>query len=172
MAKQHTQPRAVNAGGRKQKVAPLKKGISFDALDAMAHMGATQTEIAAYFNMSIGTLAKRVDDEVHITLREYIARNYAKGNLSLRRKLYALALKGDIKALLFFARSRLGMDDRNGEQVDVPTAHEDVWDLTKLSKPELEALLVLQSKARGEQVDKQVIATQVVPAPALIKVAE
>jgi transcriptional regulator with XRE-family HTH domain len=71
----------------------------------LASKSLTQEEIAAYFGVSEDTISRNFADEVE--------RGRKLCNSSLRRKQYDVAMKGEVRMLIFLGQQRLEQHDKS-----------------------------------------------------------
>lgn len=88
-----------------------RKAIQIDLaeVEKLCSLQATDEELAAWFQVSARTIERR--KATSRTFAEAISRGRAKGRISLRRSLWALAVKGNPAANIFLAKNLLGYKD-------------------------------------------------------------
>ena len=89
-----------------------KANIDWLQVDKMLEAGCTGEEVAARLGCHADTLYRRVESENKIGFAAYRQQKIAKGNQTLRETLFKKALKGDTTALIFLAKTRLGMNEK------------------------------------------------------------
>ena len=92
-----------NKGGR-----PLKK-IDAKLVFDLAMIHCTKQEIATIVGCHVDTLYERFSDVLH--------RGDQEGNRSLKRKMYEVAMKGNVSMLIWLAKQRLGHKDKQPDEV-------------------------------------------------------
>jgi hypothetical protein len=136
------------AGGKRNGSGRKKVTISLEEVEKLAAIQCTDVEIAAFFGVSVRTIERR---KSQAAFAEAIERGKAKGRVSLRRYLFALAAKGITAAAIFLSKNLLGYKDYfanelsgpNGGAIQVGPAPE----YEALSDEELKQLSALLSKA-------------------------
>ncbi|MEM9981620.1 MAG: hypothetical protein AAF734_03920, partial [Bacteroidota bacterium] len=76
------------------------KEIDFYTLEKLSVMGCTTEEIAGVLNVTLPTLRKKVKEKYGKSLKEYCEAHKTHGKVSIRRKLFEEALKGNTRILL------------------------------------------------------------------------
>lgn len=89
-----------------------KAVISWAMVDPMLEAGCTGEEVAAQLGCHADTLYKRVEEVHKMGFSAYRQQKIARGNQTLRETLFKKALKGDGTALIFLAKTRLGMNEK------------------------------------------------------------
>lgn len=89
-------------GGRPKAVIDEKK------LEELASMDYTMDELAAEFDVHFDTIYARFS--------EPLKKGRLKGNGSLKRRLFQKAMDGDMTALIWLSKNRLGYKDRQPEE--------------------------------------------------------
>lgn len=118
---------AKNKGGR----PPLN--LDTEQVEELAKLGCTYDEIAAVLKCSADTLSRRYSD--------VIENGRQRGNESLRRKQFELAMKGDRVMLIWLGKQRLGQSEKSeqNQQVVFAEASQEV-------KDQLEKIIMLRAK--------------------------
>lgn len=93
--------------------APKKNGRPLAIIDEaklveMAAEDCTVNEIAAYFDVNPDTIYSRFS--------ELLKKGRDKGNASIKRKLFEKAMIGDMSALIWLSKNRLGYKDKQPEE--------------------------------------------------------
>lgn len=89
-----------------------RKEVDFVEFEKLCIIHCTEIEIAAWFEMTVDTLAKRIEEHYGQSFSEVFRDKKAKGRLSLRRKMYQMAMEGNTALTIFMAKNMLGMGDR------------------------------------------------------------
>ena len=92
-------------------MARPRKEVNVELLEELAKLHCTQEEMASILKVSVDTLQRRF--AAHI--KE--ARDH--GKMSLRRKMWELALSGDRTLLIWLSKNELGMSDKVEEKQEV-----------------------------------------------------
>ena len=74
----------------------------------LAALHCTVAEIGNFVGCSVDTLERRFADILHVGKDE--------GKISLRRKMYEVAMKGNCSMLIWLSKQYLGMTDRQPDQ--------------------------------------------------------
>lgn len=129
-----------------------RRAIQIDLGEAekLCSLQATDEELAAWFNVSIRTIERR--KATSRAFAEALSRERAKGRVSLRRSLWALAVKGNPAANIFLAKNLLGYKDYfsnehsgpNGGPIPLTSKP----DLKQLSNEELQQLRSIVAKTK------------------------
>jgi hypothetical protein len=136
------------AGGKRDGAGRKAVNISLDELEKLCALQVTDAEIASWFNVDLRTIARRKKQPEFL---EAMERGKARGRLSLRRSLWALASKGNPAANIFLAKNLLGYKDfvtnehsgPDGGPITIGPAPE----LSELSDEEIKQLRLLVEKA-------------------------
>jgi hypothetical protein len=128
-------------------VARPETKIDLIELEKLCGMQCTDEEIAAFFGVSIRTIARRRQVS---KFHEIMEQGRAKGRVSVRRSLFKLANGGNIAAAIFLAKNLLGYKDvvntehsgPGGSAIEIATKP----DLSQLSDDELRQLRDIAEK--------------------------
>ena len=88
-----------------------RKEINIKEFEKLCGLLCTEEEIAAFFNMSVDTLATRVEEHYGCTFSEVFAEKRQFGKMSLRRKQHRLAEKNAAMAI-FLGKNYLNQSDK------------------------------------------------------------
>lgn len=88
------------------------KTINIKEVDKLCEMQCTEREIAAWFDISVDTLERRIKEKTDITFAEYFEQKRGKGKISLRRKQMEMALDGNITMLIWLGKQYLDQKDK------------------------------------------------------------
>lgn len=105
-------------GGRGKKFP-----VDYVKVETLASCGCTDVEIAAVLGCSSKTVERLKKFE---EFQKAIETGYAKGRMSLRSKLYRLAMDGNVAACIFLSKQRvgvgigLGYSDRTESEISGP----------------------------------------------------
>jgi hypothetical protein len=106
------------------KVAAAKKmgrpviRLDWRKVEKLCEIHCTQVEIANVMGCSVDTLAHRIKKHFGITFPEYFDQKSARGRISLRRRQFTAAMKGNISMLIWLGKNLLNQRDRV-EQINV-----------------------------------------------------
>ena len=110
------------AGGKRNGSGRKKVTISLEEVEKLAAIQCTDVEIAAFFGVSVRTIERR---KSQAAFAEAIERGKAKGRVSLRRYLFALAAKGIPAAAIFLSKNLLGYKDYFANELSGPNGGAD-----------------------------------------------
>jgi hypothetical protein len=83
-----------------------------DEIRALAYLGATQIEIAAYLGVHQSTISRRVTDDPDGPVARAMEEGKAQGSTELRRLQWVNAKKGDTTMLIWLGKNILGQTDQ------------------------------------------------------------
>lgn len=93
-----------------------RKEIDLIELEKVAELSPTQEELASFFDVSLSTIKRRLNEDKY---KEAYDRGYYNSNLSLRRKIHQKAMDGNTSMLIFLAKTRLGMNERLQQNAEI-----------------------------------------------------
>ena len=96
------------AGGKRTGSGRKKVNINLEDVEKLAALQCTEAEIASFLGVSLRTIERRKSQPV---FAEAMEKGKARGRVSLRRSLWALAQKGNPAANIFLAKNLLGYKD-------------------------------------------------------------
>jgi hypothetical protein len=100
--------------------------IDFEELDKLLYIQCTAEECAYFFGCSEDTLGRRIKEKFDITFAEYKKQKGARGRISLRRKQFETALKGNVTMMIWLGKQILNQADKSYEhEVDPATILDD-----------------------------------------------
>ncbi len=134
-------------GGKRERAGRKRVNIDMEQVEKLAAIQCTEAEIASVLGVSERTIERRKHQP---DFAEAMARGKARGRVSLRRSLWALAQKGNPAGNIFLAKNLLGYKDYisnehsgpDGGPIQVGPAPE----LGELTHEELKQLASLLSK--------------------------
>lgn len=94
------------------KMGRPEKQIDWDQFDKLCALQCTLNEMALWFECSVDTLQNRVNSTWGMTFSAYYSQKAEKGRVSLRRKMWEMALKGDRVMLIWLSKQHLGMTEK------------------------------------------------------------
>ena len=103
------------------KIGRPKIPIDIALVERLASRQSSVREIAACLGIDDTALKRRVDKEP--ALAAAIKRGQAKGCVTLRTKMFELAMDGNATMLIWLSKQHLGMSDR--QEHDVVVEHRD-----------------------------------------------
>lgn len=89
------------------------KPVDENLLRKLAAIHCNQEEMASVLNISVDTLHRRFAEQIKN------ARN--EGKMSLRRKMWELALSGNVTILIWLSKNELGMTDKVEQKQNIET---------------------------------------------------
>jgi hypothetical protein len=134
-------------GGKRNGSGRKKVDINVDDVERLAALQCTDMEIASFLRVSVRTIERRKSQPA---FAEAIERGKARGRVSLRRTLWALAAKGNPAANIFLAKNLLGYKDYFSNEHSGPDGGPIVIgpapELAELTDDELKQLSILVGK--------------------------
>lgn len=92
-------------------MARPRKPVDEALLRKLAVIHCNQDEMASVLGVSVDTLHRRFADQIKD------ARN--EGKMSLRRKMWEMALNGNVTILIWLSKNELGMTDKVEQKTDI-----------------------------------------------------
>ena len=99
------------------KRGPKPVQIDWVQFDKLCHIQCTIREIAAWFDCSVDTIERRVEQTHGKKFAEYYSEKKEKGLISLRRLQYQAAEKGSNVMLIWLGKQYLGQKDRHETEI-------------------------------------------------------
>ena len=141
-------------GGARPRAGSKAIRIDLTELEKLCALQCTDSEVAAFFEVSARTIERRRKKSA---FAEAMERGRARGRLSLRRSLWGLAVKGNPAANIFLAKNLLGYRDvlsnEHSGPDGGPIAIDGRPDLSRLSDEEFDQLQKLIDKAQSDHQD-------------------
>jgi hypothetical protein len=142
------------AGGARPRAGRKAINISLAELEKLCGLQCTDVEIASFFGVSARTIERRKKQPAFC---EAMERGKARGCLSLRRSLWALAVKGNPAANIFLAKNLLGYKDFIANELSGPNGNpievDHKPDLSQLTDEELQQLGTITEKTKPRPRD-------------------
>lgn len=136
------------SGGKRAGAGRKKVTIRLEDVEKLAGLQCTEAEIASFLGVSVRTIERRKSQPA---FAEAMERGKARGRVSLRRSLWALAQKGNPAANIFLAKNLLGYKDYFSNEHSGPDGGPIVIgpapELAYYTDEELKQLSALLSKA-------------------------
>jgi hypothetical protein len=104
-------------GGKRSGAGRKAVKIDLEQVEKLCGLQCTDEELASFFGISVSTIERR---KLQPVFAAAMARGKAKGKLSLRRSLWALAAKGQPAANIFLAKNLLGYKDYFANELSGP----------------------------------------------------
>ena len=105
-------------GGR--AMSPPRIVINWTDFDKLCAMQCTVPEIAGWFDCGESTIKRAVKRAKRMTFQEYAGAKRLKGNISIRRAQFELAMSGDKTMLIWLGKQYLGQQDRQQHEHSGP----------------------------------------------------
>jgi len=141
-------------GGARPRAGRKAVKIDLEQVEKLGGLQCTDNELAAFLGVSARTIERR---KTQPAFSEALARGKAKGLVTLRRNLWALAARGNPAANIFLAKNLLGYKDFFSNELSGPNGGPIVIDrksdLSKLSDEDLQELERLVEKAKPTDGD-------------------
>lgn len=136
------------SGGKRPRSGRKPVNIDLEQVEKLCSLQCTDEELASVLGVSSRTIERRKSQPA---FAEAMSRGKAKGKVSLRRNLWALAAKGNPAANIFLAKNLLGYKDYFANELSGPDggpiAIGPAPELTGLSNEELDTLSAILRKA-------------------------
>lgn len=132
--------------------------INWDDVEKLCSLHCTGEEIAAFLKISYDTLERRIKSDFKMTFAEYYKKYSSSGKLSLRRKQFEMALKGNISMLIWLGKQYLDQADRqeltgrDGKSIKVESSQQ--FDFSEMSDEEVRQFIALGNKASSNSSRK------------------
>lgn len=104
---------------KKKEVGRPEIEINIENIKKLCRLHCTAEEIAGYFEISIDTLARTIQDFGYNNFPEFFSRFSSGGKISLRRKQYEVAMQGNTTMLSKLGDAWLGQNEKNEPKVSV-----------------------------------------------------
>lgn len=85
---------------------------NWDDFDKLCAIQCTKPEIASYYNVSEDTIERAVKRAFKVKFAEYYRQKKKAGFISLRRKMFQLALAGDKTMLIWLSKQHLKFSEK------------------------------------------------------------
>lgn len=117
-------------GKIKEPKEPKKMGrpileIDWETFQKLLEYQASLEEVAAWFKMSPDTVETRVKEKFNRTFSEVSKEFRGVGKLSLRRKQFQEAMKGNTKLLIWLGKQYLEQRDKREDTVNITNYSDD-----------------------------------------------
>jgi hypothetical protein len=95
------------------KPGPKPTQLNWDEFDKLCAIQATLREIAGWFEVSEDTIARVVQRDKGIEFAVYSGQKRGPGKISLRRKQYEVAMKGNVGMLIWLGKQWLDQTEKS-----------------------------------------------------------
>lgn len=85
---------------------------NWEDFDKLCAIQCTKPELAAYYNVSEDTIERAVKRAHKVKFAEYYRQKKKTGHISLRRKMFQLALAGDKTMLIWLSKQHLKFSEK------------------------------------------------------------
>ena len=132
-------------------MARPRKEVSWEDIDKLCALQATEEEIAQFCEVSVDTLYRRCKEEHGVSFAEYFDQKRGVGKISLRRSQWQLAQKGNATMLIWLGKQYLGQRDKASHEHSGPNGNPiQTEELGGLSDEEINARIQLfMQKVQG-----------------------
>jgi hypothetical protein len=96
--------------GEKRGPKPIQ--INWEEFDKLCALHCTLEEFACYFDCSVDTIENKVKEAHGVKFSEYFNLKKGAGKVSLRRKQFQVAMKGNPTMLLWLGKQWLDQKDK------------------------------------------------------------
>jgi len=103
---------------KKKRGRPLIQ-LDWDVFERLCGIQCTLEEIADFFRCSSDTIERSVKRHYGQDFAEIFRQKRGNGKISLRRKIYELAVKGDRTLLIWASKQYLGMSDKVEQKQEI-----------------------------------------------------
>lgn len=100
--------------------------INAEEFEKLCGLQCTLVEIAEWFKCSEDTIERWCKRTHGVTFAEVFKRKSSSGKMSLRRKMFEVALSGNVGMLVWLSKQHLGMADKVEEKTEVKAQVEQV----------------------------------------------
>jgi hypothetical protein len=102
---------------RKQEDGRPKTFIDWEDVGKALNAQSKTKDIAASYGICSDTLTRRCLDETKMTFSAFAAQKRSEGKENMRRKMYEIAMKGNVSMLIFLSKQPLylGYKDKHEE---------------------------------------------------------
>lgn len=94
---------------------PKTRQIDYALVEDLAAIDCNDTELMAVLHMPMSTYTKRKREDPLFC--EAINRGRAIGNEKIRRKMFDLAMEGNVTMLIWLSKNRLGYTDKSTQEI-------------------------------------------------------
>ena len=93
-------------------MARPRKEIDWEELDKLCVIQATRAEIACWFDVSEDTIDRHMKEKYGMSFAAYYEQKKGTGKISLRRKMFQMAIAGDRVMCIWLSKNYLGFADK------------------------------------------------------------
>lgn len=102
------------------KMGRPRKEVSWEDIDKLCALQATEEEIAQFCEVSVDTIYRRCLEEHGVTFADYFEQKRGSGKASLRRLQWQTAESGNPAMLIWLGKQYLGQKDRSLQEHSGP----------------------------------------------------
>ncbi len=99
-----------------KKRGPKLTPIVWEEFDKLCSIHCTLREIAGWFDCSEDTIERAVVRDKGLKFAEYYEQKASNGKVSLRRKMFQMAMDGDRTMLIWLSKQHLGMSEKQDQK--------------------------------------------------------
>ena len=110
VAKKQSATKKQNPGKKRNRGRPKIK-IDWEEFDKLCFFQCTLEEIANWFKCSVDTIENKCKEEKELIFSEYFKKASTGGRISLRRRQFQVADKGNVTMLIWLGKQHLGQRD-------------------------------------------------------------
>lgn len=103
------------------KTGRPKLSVNLDLAKKLCAIFCTANEIADILDVSVDTLERRIQQECNMSFADFFKKHSAHGKMSLRRKQFEVAMKGNVSMLIWLGKQYLGQTEKiENLEADIP----------------------------------------------------
>ena len=130
------EPKKKKTGGGKGKNSPPRVW-DWPLVEGLARIHCTRAEIESVLRIGVVQLDKAIAEKYGLSFQEWIAKFSSDGKISLRRKMFEQADRGNIVMLIWLSKQHLGMKE---PAVELAQRKLEAEDISQLDDRSLEAV--------------------------------
>lgn len=111
--------------------------IDWVQFEKLCEIHCTEEEIAGWFRCSVDTIARACLREHNLSFAELRAQKAGRGKIGIRRKLFQIAMDGNLGALIWLSKQHLGMSEKIEQSTENLHLIEQAKSLSKLPRKDL-----------------------------------
>lgn len=102
-------------------MARPRKPIDWDDVAKLAALHCTQEEIASFCEVSKDTLERHCEEATGLSFAAFYAQKKDTGKISIRRKQYEVAMKGNPTLLIWWGKQNLAQSEKQEVKTEITT---------------------------------------------------
>lgn len=147
---------AKGAGGGRPKA-----DIDLHQLKSLMRMSPTLEDTAAFFGVSVKTIERLIEKHYQLGFVQFREQNAVHTRLNISRALIQKAESGDLGAIIWYTKNKMGWSDRQQTTVE-HRLQEAVKDVSNISKEDAKILLTTAVKSLQALNDEEIPTYEVV----------